>query len=154
MLKTGLHYEPADVLPHAGLMLLLDAIHDYGDDWLEADVKVRADSAFGGPAGVPSWVAIEYMAQAVCAWSGIGQVQRGQAPSPGLLLGSRRFESQRPVFAVGARLRVRAKLVWSDPQDLATFDCAIDEDGQAVAHAHLKVFRPRDLSAVLKDGAR
>ncbi|MGH8758659.1 MAG: 3-hydroxylacyl-ACP dehydratase, partial [Burkholderiales bacterium] len=117
-------------------------------------VRVRADSLLAGPAGVPSWVGIEYMAQAVSAWSGIGQVQRGEALSPGLLLGSRRYEALRPVFAVGSRLRVRAELVWRDADDLAAFDCAIDEGGLAVAHAHLKVYRPRDMAAVLKDGAR
>jgi predicted hotdog family 3-hydroxylacyl-ACP dehydratase len=154
MLERGLRYEPSEVLPHRGALLLLDAIEDYGDDWLEAGVTVRADSAFGGPAGVPAWVGIEYMAQAVSAWSGISQVQRGGRPSLGLLLGSRRYEAQRPVFAVGSRLRVRVELLWSDARNLAAFDCSIAEDGRAVAQAHLKVYRPDDLAPVLKEGAR
>lgn len=154
MLERGARYEPADVMPHRGVMLLLDVIEDYGDDWLEAGLTVRADSVFGGPAGVPAWVGIEYMAQAVSAWSGIDQVQRGSKPSPGLLLGSRRYEAQRPVFAVGSRLRVRVELVWRDEGNLAAFDCSITEGGQAVARAHLKVYRPDDLAPVLKERAR
>ncbi|MGQ0586898.1 MAG: ApeP family dehydratase [Gammaproteobacteria bacterium] len=151
MLRTGVHYQPAEVLPHRGAMLLLDSIRDYGDDWLVAEVRVRKDSNFGTPDGVPSWVGIEYMAQAVSAWSGIGQVQNGGKPGIGLLLGSRRYQARRPLFAVGSHLRVRARLVWRDTDDLAAFDCAIEEDGEAVAHAQLKVYRPRDLDAVLKE---
>lgn len=154
MLERGFRYEPVEVLPHRGVLLLLDAIEDYGDDWLEAGVTVRADSVFGGPAGVPAWVGIEYMAQAVSAWSGIDQVQRGAQPSLGLLLGTRRYEAQQPVFAVGSRLRVRVELVWSDAGNLAAFDCSIAVDGRAVAHAHLKVYRPDDLAPMLKEGAR
>ena len=153
MLRTGVRYPPADVLPHRGSMLLLDVIRDYGDDWLVAEVRVRKDSGFATPAGVPGWVGIEYMAQAVSAWSGIGQVQNGGKPSPGLLLGSRRYDVKRPVFAIGSHLRVRAQLVWRDADDLAAFECGIEEDGVPVAHAQLKVYRPRDLDAVLKEYA-
>jgi predicted hotdog family 3-hydroxylacyl-ACP dehydratase len=149
MVKLGMRYQPLDVLPHRGGMMLLDAIRDYGEDWLEAEVSVRAESGFAAAGGVPAWVGVEYMAQAVCAWSGIGQVQRGEAPSPGLLLGSRRYQSHRPVFAFGSRLRVRVQLVWRDANDLAAFDCAIAENGETVAQAQLKVYRPRDLAAAL-----
>lgn len=151
MLRTGVHYQPAEVLPHRGGMLLLDAIRDYGDDWLVAEVWVRKESGFATADGVPSWVGIEYMAQAVSAWSGIGQVQHGGKPSIGLLLGSRRYDAKRPVFRIGSHLRVRAQLVWRDTDDLAAFDCAIEEDGVPVARAQLKVYRPRDLDAVLKE---
>ena len=150
-LKLGVRYRPGDVLPHRGSMMLLEAIDDYGEDWLEAGVSVRAESAFAAAAGVPAWVGIEYMAQAVCAWSGIEQAQRGEPPSPGLLLGTRRYRSQRPVFALGGHLRVRAQLVWRDQNDLAAFDCAIAENGEAVAQAQLKVYRPRDGAAALKE---
>ncbi len=152
-MKLGLHYQPVEVLPHRGRMVLLDAIHDYGEDWLEADVGVRVDSGFAVAGGVPAWVGVEYMAQAVCAWSGIGQLQGGAAPTPGLLLGARRYESQRPVFAPGSCLRVRAQLVWRDAHDLAAFDCAISENGASVARAQLKVYRPRDIAALLKESA-
>ena len=151
-LELGKRYQPGEILPHRGAMMLLDAIQDYGEEWLEAEVNVRAESNFAGPGGVPAWVGVEYMAQAVCAWSGIEQVQRGEAPSPGLLLGTRRYRSRHPVFGLGSRLRVRAQLIWRDASDLAAFDCRIAENGEEVAQAQLKVFRPRDLEAVLKKG--
>ena len=153
MLTPGLSYAPADVLPHGGAMLLLDEICGYGDDWVEAAVEVRADSAFAGADGVPAWVGVEYMAQAVCAWSGIEQRQRGEAPAIGLLLGTRRYETSAPAFAPGSRLRVRAHLAWRDEADLGAFECTISQEGRTLATAQLKVYRPPDVVAFLKNSA-
>lgn len=152
MIKCGFHYNPADVLPHREPLLLLDSIQGYGEDWLQAEVQIRPDSFFADAHGVPSWVGIEYMAQAVCAWSGIEQVQRGEPPGVGLLLGSRRYEASCPVFITGSRLQVRIQMIWRDSNDLGAFDCTIHESGKVLATAQLKVYRPPDARAFLERG--
>lgn len=141
--------EPADVLPHRPPMLLLDRISDYAEDWIEAQVDIRADSPFAQDDGVPAWVGIEYMAQAVCAWSGIEQRSRGEAPGIGLLLGTRRYDSDRAAFACGLQLTVRAQLAWRDDQDLGAFECEIREGGTCIARGQLKVYRPADVHSFL-----
>lgn len=152
MLDARPHYAPADVLPHRPPLLLLDRIADYADDWLEAEVDIRPDSPFGDGHGVPAWVGIEYMAQAICAWSGIAQRQRGEAPGIGLLLGTRRYDSDCASFGCGSRLTVRTELIWRDSDDLAAFDCAIREGDNRIARGQLKVFRPANVFSFLRQG--
>ena len=152
MLKPGYTYHPAQVLPHAGSMLLLDEISAYGEDWLEAAVNIHERSAFAGAGGVPAWAGVEYMAQAVCAWSGIEQVQRGDRPTIGLLLGTRRYQSRLPLFT--GRLRVRAQMIWRDAADLGAFDCEISSAAGPLASAQLKVYRPRDVEKFLRTGTQ
>ena len=145
LLVPGSRYRPEQVLPHRGRMLLLDQIDDYGTDWVRAVVQIRADSLLLGGAGVPAWVGIEYMAQTAAAWSGIEQLQRGLQPSIGFLLGSRRYHCTQDHFAIGSELRITAQLLLRDDSDLAIFGCAIKHNGQRLAWADIKAFRPQDV---------
>ncbi len=149
MLRAGLHYTPEQVLPHACEMRLLDEICAYGDDWLEAAVTIRADTQFGDAGGVPSWVGIEYMAQAIAAFAGIEQLQKNQPVKIGLLIGTRSYDAQVPRFTVGSRLTIRAKVVLRDETDLVVFDCGIEDGGRMLAQGQIKAYRPEDIRAFL-----
>ena len=68
-----------EFLPQSGAMVLLDEIGFHDDKRFVAVTTIRESSMFyrpasdplmGGLAGVPSWVGLEYMAQAVAAWAG------------------------------------------------------------------------------------
>lgn len=149
-LQRGLAYAPAQVMRHSGPMCLIDAIDDYGQDWIEASVDVRRDGLFCDDQGVPSWVGIEYMAQAIAAWSGIEQLQRGTRPSIGLLVGCRRYECAVERFTVGSKLRLRADILYRDEWDLGVFACSITEAAQTLVQSEVKVYRPHDLHAFLE----
>lgn len=144
-------YRIAELLPHDGGMLLLDEILDLGEEHVTCAVRVRAHTRFcDGVNGVPAWVGLEYMAQTMCAFSGVEEVRAGLAPSIGLLLGSRRYQSEVEWFALGADLIVRADLQLRDENDLVAFQCTIHERGLLLARGDVKAYRPRDVLSVIR----
>jgi len=145
------HFEMTEVLPHEGRMLLLDAMLDAGAEHVTCGVTIRPDTMFcDGTNGVPAWVGLEYMAQAVSTYSGIGEARAGQRPSIGLLLGSRRYQAEVPYFPIGASLRVHADLLLRDEHDLVAFACTIADGDRVLARGDVKAYRPKDVFAVVR----
>ncbi len=134
--------EVKDVVPHAGDMVLLDGVVSYDDKTLIAEATIRESGPFfraagdplsGGVAGVPAWVGIEFMAQAISAWSGLRGREKGKEPELGFLIGTRKYTSNRPVFPKGCKLRIEVRM--RDKHDsLGIFECEIHcEDLKAEA---------------------
>jgi predicted hotdog family 3-hydroxylacyl-ACP dehydratase len=145
------HFNIGEVLPHEGCMLLLDAMIDADAERVVCKVTIRRDSMFcDGVNGVPSWVGLEYMAQTASTYSGIDEARVGKKPTIGLLLGSRRYASAVPYFAIGAHLRVEAHLVLRDETDLVAFDCKILHEERVLASADIKAYRPADVFAIVQ----
>lgn len=139
------------ILPHTGRMLLLDELLDHGPEHVSCAVDIGPDTLFcEGANGVPAWVGLEYMAQTVCAYSGIDEVRAGLKPSIGLLLGSRRYTCEVSWFAIGWRLRVTANLLLRDENDLVAFQCTIHQGDRLLARGDVKAYRPKDVFAVVR----
>lgn len=148
-LRVGEHYTPQQVLPHRHSMLLVDEV-SYGADYGQAMLTVRADSSFcDGSHGVPAWVGIEYMAQAISVFSGVEQLQRNDQVKIGLLIGTRRYESEVPVFTIGTRLKIIARLTYREDDGISMFACEIHDDQRALARGDIKAYRPEDIRAFL-----
>ena len=64
-------------------MVLLERVTAVAQDTLAAEVIVRADGMFDNLGTVPSFVGVEYMAQAIAAWAGYHAKQRGEPVIPG-----------------------------------------------------------------------
>lgn len=149
MLRPGEHYEPQQVLPHRHSMLLVDEV-GYGPDQGEAVLTIRSDSQFcDGVRGVPAWVGIEYMAQAISVFSGVEQLQRNEQVKIGLLIGTRRYESEVPVFTIGTRLHIIARLSDREDGGISMFACEIRDGQRVLARADIKAYRPEDIRAFL-----
>jgi predicted hotdog family 3-hydroxylacyl-ACP dehydratase len=148
-LRTGDRYAPAQVLPHRRGMLLAETV-DYGPDCGRIALTVREDSPFcEGARGVPAWVGIEYMAQAMGVYSGVERHQHGGTPQIGLLIGTRRYDSSVPVFSLGAQLTTTARLVFSDAE-MYVFNCEISDGQNVLARGDIKAFRPDDIHEFLR----
>ncbi len=154
MLQTGIRYRASDLVPHRGAMCLLDSIDDYGEEWLRASLVTRPTSLFAQNEGMPAWMGIEYMAQTAAAFGGIEQVQRGEKPSIGLLIGSRYYRAVRTFIPFDTRLDVLAKIAMRDAEDFAAYDCTLSASGEVLAQCTLKAYRPRDLAPLLAEAAR
>lgn len=139
------------LLPHRAPMILLDAVIGYDESFACARVRINWQSAFFDPVldGVPAWVGMEYMAQAIGIWAGHQQLSRGLPVQVGFLLGSRQYRCNVPVFAPGQELRVTARPVYCDDSGLGAFDCRIEGDG-ILASAQIKAFRPEDPQAFIR----
>jgi predicted hotdog family 3-hydroxylacyl-ACP dehydratase len=137
-----------EVVPHAAPMLLLDSLLEAGDDYLLCAVTVRDDGLFDDQGRIPGWLGVEYMAQAIAAFSGLQSYRRGEPAKLGFLLGTRRFSSDRAFFYCGEELTVRVERVVQDGSGMAAFDCRIE--GRELAQvARLSVFEPADAGAFL-----
>lgn len=150
-LIPGCSYEPSQVLPHRGDMCLIDSIDEYGSDWIKAGVEVAGRGLFGsGDGTVAAWLGIEYMAQTVAAYAGMEQLQAGKPIGVGMLIGARRYEASVATFAEGWRLSVMARLQWRDGDQLGVFECVLARDGEVLATADVKVYRPDDLEEFMR----
>lgn len=148
-LRAGERYTPEQVLPHRHEMLLADTT-DYGADYGQIRLTIRPDSLLcEGERGVPAWVGIEYMAQAMGVFSGVERLQRGAAPKIGLLIGTRRYDSSVPYFALGAQLTTTARLVFHE-EPMFVFNCEISDGRQVLARGDIKAFRPDDIREFLR----
>jgi predicted hotdog family 3-hydroxylacyl-ACP dehydratase len=142
------------LIPQRGAMRLLDRVLAVDDERVLAEVDVPFDGLFVRDGQVPSWVGIEYMAQAVGAWAGARARKQGGEPRPGLLLGTRRFETHCDGFASGSRLRVEARCELMGANGLGQFDCRIALDGRELASSRISVFDPPGgTDALFKPGA-
>ena len=142
-------YAIEQLLPHARPLLLLDRLSDSGEGYIECEVVVRSDGLFDTNGEVPGLVGIEYMAQAVSAYSGLSALRRGRPIRLGFLLGTRRFETNVAAFSCGTLLTVRVHCVMQSEDGMASFDCTVTGDG-VLQKARISVFEPEDSASYLQ----
>ena len=140
-----------DVVPHRGAMLLLDRLVSADEDTVVVTGAVRQGQLFATDAGLPSYVGIEMMAQAIAAWAGCRAHRLGQPVKLGFLLGTRRFACARTHFPFDSRFEVTARREMMGDNGLGMFACALALDGEGVAEAMLSVFEPPDFDAFLRN---
>lgn len=143
----------AELLPHAGDMILLDGVERFDDDSVETVLQVRADGLLSAADGsLPAWVGVEIMAQSVAAFAGCHARQAGQPVELGFLLGTRSYQCNVEAFPAGADLRVRAHRSLQDDNGMGVFECHLDGPG-IHAEARLNVFRPPEMASYLQESA-
>jgi predicted hotdog family 3-hydroxylacyl-ACP dehydratase len=136
-------------------MLLLDAVLACADESLTAQARVQGDAWYADAAGaMPAWIGIELMAQAIAAHVGLLTRRAGDTMRPGVLLGSRRYEVRKPVFARDALLRIDVKELLRGEEGHGAYECVIQHDGVVGAEAVIKVFQPRDFQSFIEEGFR
>lgn len=141
-----------ELIPHRGAMQLITEIAADVDDELTARIVIPADHPFLVPGkGVPVYVGLEMMAQAICAKDGLDQRRTGKPPAIGFLLGCQRFKTYRDWLTVGEELTTHV-FCRLDADELGSFDCELrDADGEVLAKGAISVFRPKDVDGFLKE---
>jgi predicted hotdog family 3-hydroxylacyl-ACP dehydratase len=134
-------WELQDVLPHRGRSILLHEIAAWDDEAVVARVRITDAVAYWTDQGVPSFVGLEYMAQACGAWAGCRARSRGEPARIGFLLGSRDYEATVPYFKRDEVLTITARLDFQDGK-VGSFNCTIESNGTAAATARITVYQP------------
>ena len=141
-------FPPLDsVLPQTGAMRLLSRIVSHARDGdTVCTVDPSGSELFREPNGsVPSWVALEYMAQCVAAH---GVLLDGlSAPRPGLLVGVKSLVLHVDEFAPDESLVVSARIIQRIGR-LASLSCELRSGGELLAEGTLSVFIPDSLPGV------
>jgi len=145
-MNNHIQYNVDELLFHQKPMLLVKQVTRWDNQGLDIIVDPKDSSPFLNAQGqLPTWVGIEYMAQAIGALSGIFSKQAGQPISMGFLLGTRKFSVYQAFFDLQKTLKVRVKELLRDETNLVLFDCTIYADDVLIAHAELKAIQPPNL---------
>ncbi len=117
------------LLPHSGRSVLLDRLVAAEPDELTAEVTIRDDAPYLENGGVGAWIGLEFMAQAAAALAGWQAREEGGPVRQGVLLGTRRYECDRPNFPLGSVLRVTARRSARGDAELSVYECRISGEG-------------------------
>ncbi|WP_313088636.1 hotdog family protein [Pseudomonas sp.] len=141
----------AELIPHAGDMILLDGIEQFDDDSLTARMVVKPLGLLSQADGsLPAWVGVEIMAQAVAAFAGCQARLAGLPVELGFLLGTRQYQCEVERFPAGTRLEVRVLRSLQDDNGMGVFECHLDGPG-IHAEARLNVYRPPEVARYLQE---
>jgi predicted hotdog family 3-hydroxylacyl-ACP dehydratase len=146
-------YPPIEqLLPHRPPMILLDRLVQTHGATTLCEVTIGPHSMFLQAAGVPAFVGIEYMAQAVAAHGGYRSYLEGEPIVVGLLLGTRRLDTTCQFFELGQTLHIEVSHIWGK-HELMRFRCAITNAVSAtrLQQAELNVFKPKALQSYLEE---
>ncbi len=143
-----------ELVPQSGPMRLLERVTEHDVEHTRCVADPARSGLFQDAEGrVPVWVAIEYMAQCAAAHGGLLARARGEAPRPGLFVGSRHLRFRCDGFAPGRPLEVTARHT-AGSGDRAAFDCAVLDPGGGppLAEGRLLVFLPEELPVIPDSG--
>ncbi|MCG4452320.1 hotdog family protein [Pseudomonas sp. MMS21-TM103] len=141
----------AELLPHAGDMILLDEVLRFAEDDVETRLTVRPGGLFNQDDGsLPAWVGIELMAQSVAAYAGCQARQIGVPVALGFLLGTRNFQCNVERFPAGSELHIQAQRSLQDDNGMGVFECHLRGPG-IHAQARLNVFCPPQVASYLQE---
>lgn len=143
----------AELIPHAGDMILIDQVLAFDEEQIQTCLAVRAGGLFNEADGsLPAWVGVELMAQSVAAFAGCQARSKGEAVKLGFLLGSRKFECNVAHFPAGSELNIHAVRSLQDDSGMGVFECTLT--GPDInAFARLNVYCPPNTADYLAEGA-
>jgi len=139
----------ASLLPHAGRMVLLDAVCAVDDDHIVARTVVKPSPYVLPDGALPPWLGLELMAQAVGAWAGCQARKAGRAVNVGFLLGTRRYDCHIDTLPLGLSVTITARRSLVDANGMAVFECTLHVDARLLAQARLNIYQPPDPQALL-----
>ena len=150
-------YNISDLLPHRPPMQLITAVEsvDFDAQTLVARVDITKDDLMYDVniGGVPSWISLEYMAQAIGCFIGDEDLEQNpnSVPSVGFVLGSRKLIVNIPTYLVGQSYFIHVVSLFCD-KNIANFDCQIyNSDNNLVASGAINVFRPDDIKQFMDE---
>lgn len=140
-----------ELVSHRGNMLLLNRVISATPESIQVEAKIDENAWYADTQGaMPAWIGIELMAQAIAALAGLTGHIANTPPKQGLLLGARSFTAHKSAFFGNETLLVTAREVFQDASGLGAFDARIEQAGEIVAEATLKVFEPADFKTFME----
>ncbi|MBE7636510.1 3-hydroxylacyl-ACP dehydratase [Sneathiella sp. P13V-1] len=138
-----------DILPHDMPMILLDRYVSSTETGLTAEVIITEDAPFFSEGnGVPAYIGVEYIAQAIAAFNGLKDLKNGTEVQPGFLLGSRKVELKCDHFPLDSRPVVKVETSFNDGE-MAVFDGTVTLNDKIVVNGRINVYQPADPSLML-----
>lgn len=142
-------YDIAPLLPHSGRMVLLEEILHYDAQSLCARTHIRPNNILLSEeqSQLPSYLALEIMAQAVAAWAGIQALNQGEKVRLGFLLGSRKLSITQAAIDIDTPLIIYIKLSLQDETGMGIFEASLEYEKRhpaLIMQGKLNVFSPTE----------
>lgn len=146
-------YAIEDVVPHEHPMILVDQLVAYSNSAAHCTITIHEKSNFYNNVkqSVPSYVAIEYMAQSIAAFANANEKDQGGEVAIGFLVSSRKLKVFVKEFTLGMQLNVFVEQLYVEDSGLSAFDCYIEHDDKRIVEAKINIFQPKDASAFLAE---
>lgn len=130
------------ILPHKGLMILIDDVIGYSieEKWLKSCVTPDEKNLFYNKTiqGIDSSIGIEFMAQTIGCYAYYRNNRR--VPKAGYLLGTRLYNNALKKFELGKTYYILVKEVFV--AEIYSFECIIyNEHEEEVASATINVYQ-------------
>jgi len=136
--------EILNYIPHRRTMVLIDRIINKDKDRFAVEVKVDENSLLYSKKGVPSYCAIEYMAQSVAAYSSLFLERNKNASKVGFIVSIRAYKCSRGFFQMNENLKVLVKPIMV-VSNSGTFNCEIMIGDEQVSKARITAYVPSEL---------
>ena len=149
---------PAELLPHQSPMIFISDIRsfDFEKGCLIAHTRIQKSDIMYQMAlkGVPTYAALEYMAQSIGCFVGLYDLKQNpdKKPGVGFVLGSRKLQIQKPVFLLDEDYCIDVHALFYD-ENLASFECIMynETTGEEFANAIVNAYRPENIDTFMKD---
>ena len=139
---------PEKLLPHNHPMIVISEVIDCDieDGTLTSIAKPNSNDIFFQPQinGIPSYFAIEYMAQSIGCFAGIYDLQQNppQKSRIGFLLGTKKMHAFTPTISINDIYTIKIKQLFME-ENLASFECAMyNSKNKKIAEAIINTYRP------------
>ncbi len=119
----------APYVPQSATMCLLESIMAVDENSLRATVTPTRDDPFATADGIPAWTGLEWMAQAIAAWAGWHASHANRLPATGLLIGTKRFDTEVEYFALDSTHEIDIGLDFLADNGLGEFHGVIHHPG-------------------------
>ena len=149
---------PAELLPHKEPMIFINDVRfaDIKQGILTAHSKIcQTDVLYQSDiSGVPSYAALEYMAQAIGCFVGLYDLDQdpNKKPGVGFVLGTRKLNIQKPILVLDEDFLIDIKVVFYD-ENIASFDCVMYNEAtkEIIATALINAYRPDDIDTFMRE---
>jgi predicted hotdog family 3-hydroxylacyl-ACP dehydratase len=135
----------AELIPHAGAMVLLDELVAWHKGYARCVALVRPFAPFVRDGRVDSVVTIEYMAQAVAACLGYEALSAGDGVRVGMIIACKRFVAHADHLRVGDALTLDVHSVQGN-ELLSHFDCKLSRADELFSEATLTLYHAPSLA--------
>jgi predicted hotdog family 3-hydroxylacyl-ACP dehydratase len=149
-LSTVRKYSVEDLVPHRGIMCLLDSVQEIDDHHTLASAVVKDSWPLSRDGSVASLMLIEVVAQAAAAWFGWQNLQQGNPGQIGYLVGVKEARFLTNQVAVGTRVEARVER-GIGRQSFLVMKGVVRDDANLLAEARIQLFVPETSSGVFPE---
>jgi predicted hotdog family 3-hydroxylacyl-ACP dehydratase len=143
-------YSVEDLVPHRGIMRLLDTVQEIDDHHTLASAVIKDSWPLARDGSVASLMLIEVLGQAAAAWFGWQNLQQGKPLQIGYLVGVK--EARFHTIQVGVGTRIEARVDRGiGRQSFVVMEGTVRDRTNLLAEARIQLFVPDTSSGVFPE---